>query len=196
MKKSEPVAPPLDPLPDAAEPDLTSPEVMSGTAEPAPLTPETLEELKTLAGEAAENWERLLRVTADLENFKKRAAREKQEAIKFANESLIQKIIPVLDTFEMALAAAQSTSAEGLQSLQAGVAMIHSQLKNALAETGLEEVNAAGQAFDPNLHEAVSQQESAEVAEGYVIQQLRKGYKLRDRLLRPATVIVAKQPAV
>lgn len=196
MKKSEPIAPPLDPLPDAAEPDPTSPEAVSGTAGPAPLTPEMLEELKTLAGEAAENWERLLRVTADLENFKKRAAREKQEAIKFANESLIQKIIPVLDTFEMALAATQNSSTADLQSLQDGVAMIHSQLKNALAETGLEEVNATGQAFDPNLHEAVSQQESAEVAEGHVLQQLRKGYKLRDRLLRPATVIVAKQPAV
>lgn len=196
MKKSEPVATSLEPLPDASEPVPPNPEELPVAAEPAPLTPEALAELKILAGQAAENWDRLLRVTADFENFKKRAAREKQEAIKFANESLMQKLIPVLDTFEMALAATQNPSTAGLQSLQDGVVMIHAQLKNALAETGLEEVNAVGQVFDPNLHEAVSQQESADVAEGQVLQQLRKGYKLRDRLLRPATVIVAKQPAV
>ena len=73
--------------------------------------------------------------------------------------------------------------------------MIHQQLRKALQESGLEEVEAAGKPFDPNWHEAVSQAESAEVPEGQVLQQLRKGYKLRDRLLRPATVIVARKPA-
>jgi len=73
--------------------------------------------------------------------------------------------------------------------------MIFQQLKKALTEFGLEEVDAAGQKFDPNLHEAVSQQETPDVPEGEVLQQLRKGYKLRDRLLRPATVVVAKKPA-
>ena len=72
--------------------------------------------------------------------------------------------------------------------------MIQQQLKNALAETGLEEIDATGKLFDPALHEAVSQQESAEVPEGHVLQQIRKGYKLKDRLLRPAAVIVAKLP--
>ena len=73
--------------------------------------------------------------------------------------------------------------------------MISQQLKNVLAEAGLEEVDATGKPFDPNLHEAVSQRETTEAPEGQVIQQLRKGYKLRDRLLRPATVVLAKQPA-
>ena len=73
--------------------------------------------------------------------------------------------------------------------------MIHSQLRNALTESGLEEIDAAQQIFDPNWHEAVSHQESAEVPDGQVLQQLRKGYKLRDRLIRPATVIVAKKSA-
>jgi molecular chaperone GrpE len=82
-----------------------------------------------------------------------------------------------------------------VQSLQTGISMVHQQLKNALTEAGLEEVDATGKRFDPNLHEAVSQQESAEVPEGHVVQQLRKGYKLRERLLRPASVIVAKAPA-
>ena len=163
--------------------------------EPANLTVEQLEELKQRAAKADENWERLLRTTADFDNFKKRAAREKQDAIKYANESLLQKLIPILDNFDMALAAAQSTQNDAAQSLQAGVNMINQQLKTVLTETGLEEIDATGKTFDPNFHEAVSQQETAEVPEGQVVQQLRKGYKLRDRLLRPASVIVAKTPA-
>jgi molecular chaperone GrpE len=159
------------------------------------ITPEQLEELKVRAAKADEHWDRLLRTTADFDNFKKRAAREKQEAIRFANESLLEKLVPVLDNFDMALAASQAEGAETSQSLQTGVAMIHQQLKSALMEAGLEEINATGQNFDPNWHEAVSQKETAEVPDGQVVQQLRKGYKLRDRLLRPATVIVAKQPA-
>jgi molecular chaperone GrpE len=162
---------------------------------PATVTPQQIEELKERSAKADENWDRLLRTTADFENFKKRAAREKQEAIRFANEALIEKLIPVLDNFDMALAAAQSSSTDAGQSLQAGIAMIHQQLKNSLAEAGMEEVNATGQAFDPNVHEAVSQRETDDTPEGQVIQQLRKGYKLRDRLLRPASVIVAKKPA-
>ncbi len=196
MKKPEPTETKADQPPVAAEiPPAPGTEESPAAIEPDSFTPEQLVELKTLAAKADENWQRLLRTTADFDNFKKRAAREKEEARKFANESLLQKLLPVLDNFEMALAATQSSSVEGLQSLQDGVAMIHSQLKNVLAEAGLEEVQAAGQPFDPNLHEAVSQQESAEVAEGNVLQQLRKGYKFRERLLRPATVIVAKQPA-
>ncbi len=159
-----------------------------------PVSSEQLEALKARAAKSDEHWQRLLRVTADLENFKKRASREREEAIKFANESLIKKLVNVLDNFEMALTAAQTQGGAATQ-LQTGVAMIQQQLKNALQETGLEEVDAAGKAFDPNWHEAVSQQESNEVPEGHVLQQLRKGYKLRDRLIRPAMVIVAKKPA-
>ena len=192
MKKSETSIPPGE----VTEPSDTVGDADNpATAEATSLSPQQLEELKCRAAKADENWERLLRTTADFDNFKKRAARERQEAIKFANESLIQKIVPVLDNFEMALAAAQSSSTDGLKSLSEGVAMIHSQLRQALADSGLEEITATGQVFDPNLHEAVSQQESSEVAEGHVLQQLRKGYKLRERLIRPATVIVAKKPS-
>jgi len=163
--------------------------------EPATVAPEQLNELKERAAKADENWDRLLRTTADFENFKKRAAREKQDAIKFANESLLQKLIPVLDSLDMALTAAQATQAAAGQSLQEGVSMIGQQLKKALAEAGLEEVDATGKTFDPNLHEAVSQKETSDVPEGQVIQQLRKGYKLRERLLRPASVVVSRHPA-
>lgn len=162
--------------------------------DPANLTAEQLEELKERAAKADENWDRLLRVTADFDNFKKRVIREKQDAIKYANEGLLQKLVTVLDNFDMAVAAAQTDSTDAAQSLQTGVRMIFQQLKNVLVEAGLEEIDAAGKAFDPNLHEAVSQQETADVPEGHVAQQLRKGYKLRDRLLRPATVVVAKAP--
>ena len=158
--------------------------------------PESVEELKAKAAKADENWQRLLRTTADFDNFKKRAARERQDAVKYANEGLITKLLGVLDNFEAAQIAAASNPAGGLQALQDGIAMIQQQLKNALVDSGVEEIDATGKPFDPNFHEAVSQQESDAVPEGQVLQQLRKGYKLRDRLLRPASVVVAKKPAL
>ena len=159
------------------------------------VTPEQLTELKDRAARADENWDRLLRTSADFDNFKKRAAREKQEAIKYANEGLFLKLVPVLDSLDMALAAAQTAGPDTGQSLQAGVSMVFQQLKGALGDAGLEELDAVGKPFDPNFHEALSQRETPDVPEGQVVQQLRKGYKLRDRLLRPASVVVAKQPA-
>ena len=162
---------------------------------PEPLTPEQLDDLQSRAARADDNWERLLRTTADFENFKKRAAREREEATRYANEGLIKKVVTVLDNLDMALAATGQHKANAAQSLQTGVAMIQQQLRSVLVESGLEEVDATGKVFDPNWHEAVSQQDSAEVPEGQVLQQLRKGYKLRDRLIRPATVIVARKPA-
>jgi len=183
-----------EPKPETAT-EAVAPDAAAATAPEAPLTPEQIEELKVQAAKAAEHWDRLLRNTADFENFKKRAARERQDAIKYANESLMQKLIPVLDNFEAALAAVQSSNVENSGSLLTGVNMIHQQLKAALTEAGLEEVEAHGKPFDPNFHEAVSQAESEEHPEGHVMQQLRRGYRLRDRLLRPATVIVAKPTA-
>jgi molecular chaperone GrpE len=184
---------------NAANPEPGTDEALA-PVEPAMVTPEQLEELKSRAIKAEEHWDRLLRLTADFDNFKKRAAREKQEAVRFANEGLIEKLVPVLDNFEIALAATAAApqaggSEEAVQSLHTGMSMIYQQLKSILAEAGLEEMNVLGQPFDPNWHEAVSQQETSEVQEGQVLQQLRKGYKLRDRLLRAATVIVAKAPA-
>ena len=159
------------------------------------LTPQQIEELKTRAARADEHWDRLLRTTADFENFKKRAARERVESAQSATAALLQKLLPVLDHFEMAQAAAQTAKGDKLAALQEGIALIQQQLKSILSSTGLEEIDATGKAFDPALHEAVSQQESADIPEGHVAQQLRKGYKLRERLLRPATVVVAKKPS-
>jgi molecular chaperone GrpE len=164
------------------------------TVDSSTIIPEQLEELKQRAAKADEHWDRLLRTMADFDNFRKRAARDKQESIKYANESLLAKLVPVLDNFDMALAATQNAQGEAILSLQAGVTMIHQQFKAVLTEAGLEEIDASGKTFDPNLHEAVSQQETVDAPEGTVVMQLRKGYKLRDRLIRPASVIVAKQP--
>jgi len=157
-------------------------------------TDQELADLRAKAAQAQQHYEQLLRTAADLENFKKRAARERTEASRYATEGLLQRLLPVLDNFEMAMAAAAAPNTT-VQALQSGVAMIHQQLKAALAEAGLEEIDALSKPFDHNAHEAVSQEESAEAPEGQVLRQLRKGYKLRDRLLRPASVVVAKPPS-
>ncbi|HLX96796.1 MAG TPA: nucleotide exchange factor GrpE [Verrucomicrobiae bacterium] len=191
-KKPEPV-PVGDPTGMAAPaPDLSA----DPRAPATEMTPAQLNELKARAAKADEHWDRLLRTAADFDNFKKRAARERQEAAQSATVALVNKLLPVLDHFEMAQAAAQKTQAPpgGAAALHDGFAMIQQQLKGILAETGLEEVDAHGRPFDPAWHEAVSQLETADAPEGQVIQQIRKGYKLRDRLLRPATVVVAKKP--
>jgi len=131
-----------------------------------------------------------LRTQADFENFRKRATREKDDAIKYANASFLDRLIPILDNFELGLNAARTSVANS--PILSGMDMVAKQLSDFLASSGVEPVNGEGRPFDPNLHEAVAQEESAEVAEGVVIRQLRRGYKLRDRLLRPATVVVSK----
>ena len=191
MKTERIETPPNEPAGQQPLPEL-SPEEAEAAAG-LPFTTQAVAELKAQAAKAKEHWDLLLRTTADFDNFRKRAARERQDAVKFANESLLQKLIPVLDSFDMASAAA-GASEGAAQSLQAGVNMILSQLRSAVTEAGLEEIDATGKTFDPNFHEAVSQQETAAVPEGQVVRQLRRGYKLRERLLRPATVIVAKKP--
>lgn len=156
------------------------------------------EALRQKAAKADEYYDRLLRLAADFDNFKKRAARERQDAIKFANAGLLEKLLPVMDHFEMALAAmAQPANgdAASLQSLQAGISMVYQQLRSLLVEAGLEEIDALGKPFDPALHEAVAQEAAANTPEGQVIKQLRKGYRLKERLLRPASVVVAVPPA-
>lgn len=157
------------------------------------ITPEQITEMQQKAAKADELRDQLLRTVADMDNLRKRSAREKQEAIRYANESILEKLVPVLDNFEMAMQATASAEGASVDALKTGVTMILSQFKNVMADCGLEEIDAAGKPFDPNLHEAVSQQASNDVPEGQVLQQLRKGYKLKDRLIRPATVVVSKK---
>ena len=133
-----------------------------------------------------------LRTQADFENFRKRAAREKEEAAKYANAALLERLLPILDSFELGLNAARGGAKDS--PILAGMQMVAKQLEDFLFSVGVEPVQAEGLPFDPNLHEAVAQEVSAEVPEGVIVRQLRKGFKLRDRLLRPATVMVSKGP--
>ena len=135
---------------------------------------------------------RIMRLTADYDDYRKRAQREKEEARQFANQGLLEDLIPVLDNFEMAINAAKEVD----PSIRDGVQMIYDQLFNVLKESGMEPIDAIGKEFDPNLHEALSQEETAEVEEGTVVKQAQLGYKLNDRLVRPARVVVAKAPEV
>lgn len=160
-----------------------------------PLTAEEIEDLKGRAAKADEHWDRLLRTAADFDNFKKRAARERQDSVRFANEGLFTKLIPVLENLDTALAAAKHSEAGPAKSFHDGIEMIAQQFRNALAEAGLEELDATGKPFDPTVHEAISQIESTDAPEGHVVQQARRGYRLHGRLLRPASVVVAKAPA-
>ena len=149
--------------------------------------------LDPVQAQLAEVQERYVRLYADFENFKKRAARERDEVRRSTTESVLGRLLPVLDTFEMAMQAAAQPNTN-LESLKAGVSMIQGQLRNTVADDGVEEIDAMGKPFDPALHEALSQQETTEVAEGLVISQNRKGYRMKDRLLRPAAVVVARKP--
>jgi molecular chaperone GrpE len=130
-----------------------------------------------------------LRSQADFDNYRKRSAREKEEAVKYANSNLLERLIPVIDNFELGLAEAAKT---GNSPILAGMTMVARQLNDFLTESGVTPIDATGQKFDPNLHEAIAHEHNPSVPEGKVIRQVRKGFKLKDRLLRPANVIVSK----
>jgi molecular chaperone GrpE len=151
---------------------------------------ETDDRVKRLQAEVERYKELALRAAADLDNYRKRMARERDDAVKYANTTFLEKLIPILDNFELGLQAARSGS--GPSSILDGMAMVQRQLQDFLASSGVEAFDAEGKPFDPNLHEAIAQEENAEVPEGQVIRQLRKGYRLKDRLIRPANVVVSK----
>ncbi len=146
---------------------------------------------QVLEAEVAEWKEHATRAAADLDNFRKRMAREMAEALRYANQALLEELLPVLDNFEMGL---QAAAAESESMIYKGMEMVKKQLDDFLGRQGVEEVPAEGQPFDPNLHEAVSQEECADTEEGNVLRVIRRGYKMTDRLLRPANVVVAKAP--
>ena len=140
--------------------------------------------------EAKNSYERYLRQAAELDNFKKRTARERDEAIRFANEALIKDLLPVVDNLERAVAHA-SGGGNG-KPLVEGVEMVLKALLDVLMKHGAVQITALGQLFDPSKHEAMAQVESDSHEPNSVVDELHKGYMLRDRLLRPALVSVAK----
>ena len=134
-----------------------------------------------------------LRSQADFENYKKRAAREKEDAIKYANSALLDRLLPIIDNFELGLEAARG--ADENSAILSGMSMVLKQLQDFLAEQGVQSIHAPGQPFDPNLHEAIAHEPSDTVPENIVVRQTRRGYRMKDRLLRPSSVVVSSGPA-
>lgn len=152
-------------------------------------TAEELDPWEQLEADVTKWKELSLRTAAEMENLRKRTAREREEAIRYANQRLLEELLPVIDNFEMGMqAASQDTSSM----IYIGMDMVRKQLAEFLSNQGVTEIPAEGR-FDPNHHDAVSQ-EASEKPEGEIIRVARRGYKLRDRLLRPASVVVSAPP--
>ena len=169
-----------DQAPDAAAEDESTEE-----AESDPQSP-----LDALQAKADENWDRYLRAVAELENVRKRAAKDVENSRKFALERFARELLTVKDSFEMGLAAAEG---ETVDSLLEGSAATLKLLSNTLQQFGIVELNPEGEPFDPEFHEAISMQPSTDVEPGSVVTVVQKGYTLNGRLLRPAMVIVAAE---
>lgn len=157
---------------------------------------EAVNVLEQTQKEAASLRERLLRTTADLENFKKRVAREKQDAIRFANEGLLKDMLPVVDNLDRSAIAMRETVSKGLDektapTLVEGVDMVLRQFTDALSKQGVKGFAALGERFNPALHEAVSTREDKSVPRDTVVEEYQRGYLLHDRLVRPAMVVVS-----
>jgi len=138
--------------------------------------------------------DQMLRLQADFDNYRKRMAREKKDWIAFASENLVMELLPVLDHFELGLADSEQNGAP--EALTEGFRLIYTQLCAAIEKSGVQVIDApAGEPFDPQVHEAISQLPSEEIPEGEVVAQTRRGYQMGDKLLRAAQVVVSSGPA-
>jgi len=151
---------------------------------------ELLEKLKDAEQKAQEHYDLYMRTYAEMENIKKRGAKEREDLAKFANETLIKEILPVIDSLEKAIAHGREENQSS--GLIEGIQMTLKGLMNTLEKAGLKEVKAMGKPFDPNFHEAISQQADASVPPNHVIMEMQKGYLLNDRLIRPSMVVISK----
>ncbi len=151
-----------------------------------------LAKYRELEGELSEARERVLRTAADAENFKKRLQREKEEQTRYTNEAFMRELLPVIDNLERALEHSEAGADQGGRLVE-GLNMTLKGFLDTLTRFGCTPVEAAGKPFDPNFHEAVSQEESDDHEPNTVLRELQKGYLLKERLLRPAVVIVSKR---
>lgn len=142
---------------------------------------------------AEDNYAKFLRTAADLENYKKRVEKEKARIIDFANEDLIIEILPVIDNLERALAHSEGEQ-NNLESLVKGVKLTIDQIYAVFKKSGLKEIMAVGEKFDPGLHHAISHEDNDEAEPGTVVKEFQKGYLLKGKLIRPSMVMVAKEP--
>ncbi|MGA9178474.1 MAG: nucleotide exchange factor GrpE [Desulfobacterales bacterium] len=159
-----------------------------------PLDPfkEMEEKVESLENEAKETHDRLLRVSAEFENYKKRAAREMNDFRKFANESFVKAMLPVIDNLDRAIESSNNEKHTD-SSMVEGVNMTLKEILKVLEQFGVKRFDSLGDTFDPGLHQAVMQEETDRHAENSVVKELQKGYMIHDRLLRPAMVVVSKK---
>lgn len=148
------------------------------------------QDAEKLAAELEDLNQRFLRVAADFENYKRRTAQEKDDLLKYSNAKLMGELLPVLDNFQLALKS-PGDSPEA-QNVIKGVEMIYRQMVQALEQAGMSKIEAVGQPFDPKLHEAIMQVEDDSVPEDTVVEELRAGYMLKERVIRPSMVKVSK----
>ncbi|MBI5892175.1 MAG: nucleotide exchange factor GrpE [Deltaproteobacteria bacterium] len=187
------------------EKELTQEELQTGLEKEleglpeAEVVQEDINQIKCLLDEkikeCEENYKRFLLVSADLDNYKKRSEREKEDISNFGNERLIKELIVVIDNLERALGHINTdTDAVLRNSVRDGVKLTLDQFLAILKKFGLEQVSAIGERFDPSKHEAINQEEDKDCEPGTVIKEYQKGYYLKDRLIRPAMVVVSKLP--
>ena len=171
-------------LPPAEEGEESTPESSSGSLE------EPQSELERVRAERAAYLDRAARIQAEFENFRKRSDKQQLEYREYALADAVKTLLPILDSLDRAL----NTKAASLEDFHAGVELIDKQFHDALAKLGVQPVAAEGEPFDPNLHQAIQMVDTDEVEDNHVIDELQRGYKLKDRLLRPAMVRVARHP--
>jgi molecular chaperone GrpE len=177
-------------------PDFDSEENVESVAAPMDPLAQLQADLHAAKAEVAEWQDRFLRKAAEFENFRKRADKEKADAMMLAKSSVLVEFLPVLDACERALQSfddARNPSA-GLQQYQEGVALLYRQVLDTMSRTGVVPMETEGKAFDPHLHEALSREETLDVEENTIVRELRRGYLIKDKLLRPAQVVVAVHP--
>ncbi len=184
----------LDPereLPESDESSSEQQDTQEGQAQ-APVAPtnEFEAQIEKLRAECGAYLDRLARLQAEFDNFRKRATREQQEYREYALADALKLLLPILDSLDRAL----KTGAAGAEDFRSGIDLIDRQFHDVLAKLGVEPVLAKGVAFDPNIHQAVQMIPTTEVPENHIVEELLRGYKLRDRLLRPAMVLVAQKP--
>ena len=182
---------------DPEENAPTTGEEAEAIAEPAeprrdPLT-QLQAQIDALTAEKTALYDKLLRRQAEFENYRKRVERERAELYQHGRDDVLLQFLPVVDNFERALSSLESSEGDA-EALRHGVELIHKQFKDALSKFGLEAVEAVGQTFDPHVHEAVTTEATDKHKENTVIEEFQRGYRIGDRLLRPAQVKVASSP--
>jgi molecular chaperone GrpE len=175
-------------------PEPRAPEPPAGPADaeepPAPAERNGSEDLARAEAERDQYLDALQRLKAEFDNYRKRTERDRQAVVEGAQRELVRGLLPVMDNLERAVAALGDQGGE----IAAGLEMVHGQLAGLLAGHGVEEIEAVGSAFDPNVHEAVAQVPSAEHPDGAVVEVIEKGYRISEHVLRPSRVVVAAMP--